>query len=47
MDKTVTADGKVELSVSEHKCRANPIRPKGVPRRPRGRGISRRDSGRR
>ncbi len=47
MKKTMTADGKEELSVSEHTRRANPVRPKSGQTPPRrGRGSSGRDRGR-
>lgn len=48
MKKTMTADGKEELSVSEHTRRANPVRPKSSHTPPRNRrGVSGRDSRRR
>jgi hypothetical protein len=47
MLKTKTVTGKLEFSVSDHKCRVNPIRPTGRPRVTPSRKGGRRDSGRR
>jgi hypothetical protein len=47
MQTTTTADGKKEFSVSVHKRRANPPRPKSRHAIPPSRRGGRRDSGRR